>query len=162
MTEPVQIRRAEESDTDAVLAVLQASFEPYRMSYTEGAYRDTVPTREGMQQRIEAMSVLVATTPAGEIIGTVSYSTTGREGHLRGFAVLPEYLGAGTAAQLLLTAERELRTLGCAVITLDTTAPLQRAIRFYTKHGYVPSGTVTDFHGMPLFEYRKAIAGERK
>jgi len=34
---------------------------------------------------------------------------------------------------------------------------LQRAIRFYTKHGFSPSGRVTDFFGMRLYEYVKLL-----
>jgi hypothetical protein len=45
-------------------------------------------------------------------------------------------------------------------VTLDTTAPLVRAIRFYERHGYVRSGAVTDFFGMPLYEFRKGLWGE--
>ena len=45
-------------------------------------------------------------------------------------------------------------------VTLDTTEPLQKAMRFYTKHGYAPSGRVADFFGMPLHEYVKPIGSE--
>ena len=40
---------------------------------------------------------------------------------------------------------------------LDTTEPLQRAVRFYLRHGFRASGRVTDFFGMPLFEYLKIL-----
>ena len=79
------------------------------------------------------------------------------EGHLRGMAVLPSHLGAGVAGQLLTTAERELRDQQCVRITLDTTEPLRRAVRFYEKHGYRPSGRVTDFFGTQLVEYEKTL-----
>jgi len=42
-------------------------------------------------------------------------------------------------------------------ITLDTTEPLNRAIRFYEKNGYRPTGKIGRFYGMPLLEYSKAI-----
>jgi hypothetical protein len=42
-------------------------------------------------------------------------------------------------------------------VTLDTTEPLHKAMRFYGKHGYVPSGRATDFFGMPLHEYVKLL-----
>ena len=42
-------------------------------------------------------------------------------------------------------------------ITLDTTEPLQRAVRFYEKHGYVASRRTTDFFGMALHEYVKEL-----
>ena len=72
-------------------------------------------------------------------------------------AVLPAWQGAGVAALLLDAAERELRDKGCSLVTLDTTEPLERATRFYEKHGYRPSGRVSEFYGMPLFEYVKVL-----
>jgi len=35
---------------------------------------------------------------------------------------------------------------------------LERAMRFYEKHGYRRSSKVSDFFGMPLFEYVKTLA----
>ena len=48
---------------------------------------------------------------------------------------------------------------GCSLVTLDTTEPLERATRFYEKHGYRLSGRVSEFFGMPLFEYVKVRPG---
>jgi GNAT superfamily N-acetyltransferase len=53
--------------------------------------------------------------------------------------------------------ENELREAGCSLVTLDTTAPLARAIRFYERNGYVRSGVVSDFFGMALYEYKKRL-----
>ena len=61
-------------------------------------------------------------------------------------------------ARLLLDrVESDLRDLGCSAVTLDTTAPLERAIRFYERNGFRSTGQVGSFFGMPLFEYRKDI-----
>jgi GNAT superfamily N-acetyltransferase len=68
-------------------------------------------------------------------------------------AVLPSFQGAGIAQQLLDRAQAELLAQKCVRITLDTTAPLKRAIRFYQTNGYRSSGHVTDFFGMWLYEY---------
>ena len=84
----------------------------------------------------------------------VDQNVHSREGHIRGMAVLSEWQGSGLASKLLASAESELRALGCSCrITLDTTAPLRPAIRFYEKHGSHRSGKVTDFFGMELFEF---------
>lgn len=61
------------------------------------------------------------------------------------------------AARLLEAAESELRSLGCAAVTLDTTAPLHRAMKFYQKHGYRQSGTRHAKLGMELIEHRKDL-----
>jgi ribosomal protein S18 acetylase RimI-like enzyme len=66
--------------------------------------------------------------------------------------------GRGIARALLHAAEDELRSLGCSRVTLDTTAPLRRAISFYEGHGYRMSGRSGDFFGMPLHEYAKDLA----
>ena len=79
------------------------------------------------------------------------------EGHIRGMAVVAEWQGCGLAAQLLQAAESELRSQGCHRVTLDTTEPLERAMRFYGKNGYRRSGKVDNFFGMPLIEYVKNL-----
>lgn len=89
-----------------------------------------------------------------------SEKLAGSEGHLRGMAVVPEWQGRNVAAALLQSAESQLTALGCDRITLDTTAPLRRAIRFYESSGYESTGVVLDFFGIELFEYRKRV-GER-
>lgn len=88
--------------------------------------------------------------------------SNGAEGHLRGVAVSPEWQGSGVATALLRAAENELRTNGCTFVTLDTTAPLKRATRFYEKHGFSASGRVSDFFGMPLYEYAKPLSDSRR
>jgi N-acetylglutamate synthase-like GNAT family acetyltransferase len=80
------------------------------------------------------MSVVVATSSSGEVVGTVAYKVLeSGEGHLRGMAVNPEWQGSGLSNSLLETAEDELSRAGCKTITLDTTYPLKRAIRFYVS-----------------------------
>ena len=73
-------------------------------------------------------------------------------------AVTPNTLGSGVARRLLVAAESALGQLDCKRITLDTTAPLERAKRFYTRNGYEPTGVIRDFFGMPLFEYAKDLS----
>src|SRR5262249_16302573 len=53
----------------------------------------------------------------------------------------------------------ELRAGGCVRITLDTTAPLERAVAFYERNGFARTGRVRDFFGMPLHEYGKTLGG---
>ena len=154
----MSIRKATSADAEGILGCLRAAFEPYRESYTPDAYRDTVLTAESLDERLASMSVLVAVTPEGAIVGTLAHQGIGiDEGHLRGMAVLPEYAGTGVAEQLLTRAERELRDLRCSRVSLDTTEPLRRAVRFYEKHGYRFSGRITGFFGMPLYEYAKEL-----
>jgi GNAT superfamily N-acetyltransferase len=151
------IVRATLDDSEGILGCLRAAFEPYRAQYTPAAYDDTVLTADTVRQRIETMTVLVARNEAGLIIGTIGAAARGAEGHIRGMAVAPAWQGGAVADQLLETIERELRAAGCSLVTLDTTAPLVRAIRFYERNAYARSGAVSDFFGMALYEYQKRL-----
>jgi GNAT superfamily N-acetyltransferase len=155
------IRQATERDAAGILACLHSAFEPYRHDYTPEGFADTTLTRDSIDRRLASMSLLVAATEAreGDIVGTVAYQVySDAEAHLRGMAVLPDWQGCGVASRLLATVESLLRTGNCTRITLDTTAPLQRAIRFYERNGFRRSGRVGDFFGMPLYEYVKILS----
>jgi ribosomal protein S18 acetylase RimI-like enzyme len=153
----ITIRKALAADAEGVTACLESAFEPFRSQYTRGAFEDTVPSVEAIRERMAHMTVYAAVTSDGRIVGTVASAAHGEEGHLRGMAVHPEWQGRSIAEQLLRTVESELLAAGCLRITLDTTDPLQRAVRFYRRNGFVPSGRVADFFGMPLHEYVKPL-----
>jgi ribosomal protein S18 acetylase RimI-like enzyme len=153
----VTIRPATVHDVGKIRACLEEAFEAFRAEYTVGAFEDTVPTESAIRARMTEMTIYAACAVNGEIVGTISCSLDGDQGHLRGMAVNPDWQGQGLADQLLGAAENALREAGCARITLDTTAPLRRAIRFYERHGFHPSGKVIDFFGMPLYEYIKPV-----
>jgi GNAT superfamily N-acetyltransferase len=157
VTEPAEVRLAHAEDAESIAACLQLAFEPFRSQYTDDAFRDTVTSPEGIRQRIASMKVYVAVANDGTVIGTVAAAVSSGEAHLRGMAVRPDWQGHGIAEQLLTKVENDLLTVGCARITLDSTLPLQRAMRFYEKNGFTPSGNITDFFGMPLYEYVKRV-----
>lgn len=150
------IRKAAADDAAGTLSCLSAAFAPFRAQYTPLAFADTVLTEHALSLRMQQMHVLVASV-SGSVVGTVAGIGQGKEGHLRGMAVLPEYHGLGLAARLLSEIEGWLREQGCDRVTLDTTLPLKAAIRFYEKNGYSRSGTIYDFFGMPLIEYVKRL-----
>jgi GNAT superfamily N-acetyltransferase len=150
------VRRADSNDGEAIVACLAAAFAPYRNSYTAAAFTDTVLDSRLVQHRLREMCVLVAVS--GEnVVGTVACVASGEEGHLRGMAVLPDWQGSGVASALLEVAENEIRSERCKRVTLDTTEPLARAMRFYACHGFTRSGRVSDFFGMPLHEWVKFL-----
>lgn len=153
------IRPAVATDVPSVLNCLAEAFAPYQSSYTAEAFLDTVLSAETIKLRMKSMRIFVAEDRSGgAIIGTVACNLVSpEEGHLRGMAVLPSYFGSGVAQQLLKTAEAELRTQRCIRITLDTTEPLRRAINFYRRNGFQPSGRISNFFGMPLYEYVKVL-----
>ena len=156
---PISIREATVADCEGILKCLGSAFKLYQSSYTTAAYADTVLNGQTLNLRLRQMRVLVAVAPPGKkVIGTLAYSVaTSGEGHLRGMAVQPDSQGYGIAKRLLDYAEIQLRTQNCTRVTLDTTAPLLRAIRFYERNGYAATGRKVDFFGMPLFEYAKNL-----
>jgi ribosomal protein S18 acetylase RimI-like enzyme len=152
----IEIRPASSDDATGILKCLAAAFTPYRIQYSPPAFADTVLSDETVHLRLQQMHVLVATI-AGSIVGTIAGTQHAGEGHLRGMAVLPEWRGSGLAAKLLAAIETYLRSQGCKRITLNTTLPLEPAMKFYEKNGYHRSGNIQDFFGMPLIEYVKQI-----
>ena len=153
-----RIRRASLDDAGQILACLRLAFEPYRREYTPRGFADTVLSAETIGERLHRLSLFVAEDKTGKVLGTVGCHMVGaEEGHIRGMAVLPEWQGRGVAAKLLREAENELCEKHCKRVTLDTTAPLKRAITFYERNGYRASGKIGIFFGMELFEYVKQL-----
>lgn len=157
MTASCTVRMATLSDSAAILICLREAFEPYRDAYTPAAFADTVLTPETLAARFTRMKILVAVAPDSSIPGTIAAGSDGDEGHVRGMAVRPSAQGQGVAQQLLESAESLLRSFGCRRVTLDTTAPLTRAIAFYRSHGYESTGRTQDFYGMPLHEFARDL-----
>lgn len=154
----IRIRKARDEDAPGILECLREAFEEFQSRYTAEGFLDTVLTTETLRGRLEKMTVFVAIDSANRVAGTIAcHVLTSEEGHLRGMAVLRSMRGSGIAAQLLREAEAELRLCRCARVTLDTTEPLERAMRFYEKNGYRRSGKTSDFFGMRLIEYKKPL-----
>jgi GNAT superfamily N-acetyltransferase len=104
------------------------------------------------------MSVLIALHPVDGVIGTIAYAPSSEgTGHIRGMAVSPHWQGQNVSAQLLHQTESAMRQRGCGRATLDTSYPLRRALRFYYKQGYHPSGRTEEFYGMELIELVKKL-----
>jgi GNAT superfamily N-acetyltransferase len=150
------VRRADPKDGEGILACLASAFAPYRNKYTPAALKDTMLDSESIQRRLREMCVFVAVAQ-GRVVGTLACAASGEEAHLRGMAVLPDWQGRGAASALLEAAEAEVRNQHRKRVTLDTTEPLARAMRFYERHGFTRSGRVSDFFGMPLHEWIKSL-----
>lgn len=151
------IRRARPDDSQGILDCLRLAFEPYEKSYTAPAFADTVLAPETLQRRFSEMKILVAVDEVNHVIGTIAYKISNGEGHIRGMAVRPGHQGCGVAVALLELAESELRESHCRSITLGTTKPLGRAMRFYLRSGFRPTGEIASFFGMELIGHRKDL-----
>src|SRR5215472_6508485 len=139
----IRIQRTGALRTVAVLECLRSAFAPFELAYTAAAYEDTVLTSEAFVRRLE-QTVFMAADGNGRVVGTVACSMMSEaEGHLRGMAVQPAWQASGTADRLLQYAEDELIKRNCRRITLDTTQPLQRAMRLVWRDTSRPSGAST-------------------
>jgi N-acetylglutamate synthase-like GNAT family acetyltransferase len=153
-----RIRKARLEDGGEILDCLAQAFAPYRVRYTPAGFADTVLTERTLRRRFREMTVLVAIDQSGGVIGTIAYRVAeSGHGDVRGMAVGPAWQGSGVAKSLLDRAESDLRKLCCNIMTLCTTKPLQRAIRFYEKNGFQATEEVGFFFGMDLVSYRKDI-----
>ena len=151
------VRRASARDREGILLCLRAAFGEFASQYTDGAFAATVLTPESLANRLSTMMVWVAAI-GDEIIGTVTAAIADKaEGHLRGMAVDPRFQKRGVAGELLNAAIAELRGRGCQRVTLNTTDPLAAAIRFYESNGFRATGRSSDFFGMTLREYARAL-----
>lgn len=157
---PWTLRRATEADVPGLLRCLSEAFEPFRSRYTAGAYEDTTLTEETARERLRAMRVWVATDAAATIRGTAAWTVgPGNTGHLREMAVAPTWQGTGLAQRLLECVVSDALGASVRTMTLETTAPLARAVRFYRRNGFRPTEQVRDYFGMPLYEYARALGG---
>ena len=156
-TESIAVRRAGYDDAESIASCLAQAFEPFRLQYTDEAFRDTIPDHEGIRERLKKMTIYVAVATDGIIVGTLAGACSNHGGHLRGMAVRPEWQGLQIAQKLLAQAEADFLEAGCTRVTLDTTLPLKRAIHFYEKNGFTYSGCIRDFFGMELYEFAKTL-----
>jgi len=87
-------------------------------------------------------------TESGDVIGmvtilfTISTSEGSRAAWLEDMVVHPDWRGRAIGRQLLNHAVTEARTAGCRRITLLTDATNERAMRFYSRAGFVRSAMV--------------------
>src|SRR5688572_16286849 len=96
------VRRAREMDAAAILHCLHTAFAPFERFYSPEGYRDTTLTEQTVAERLRTMSLYVAESESGEVIGTVGCNLLSpEEGHIRGMAVQEAWQGQGVAEALL-------------------------------------------------------------
>ncbi len=147
------------NDANGIYEVLLAAFEEFRHYYTPEGFNDTVMSEEAIIERMKDMILYVATDQKQKIIGTIGWQRINpKEAHIRGMAVLPDRQGKDSPAiDLLQILEKDARLEGCILLTLDTTAVLERAQNFYKKNGFEKTGKTGDFFGSIIYEFAKEI-----
>lgn len=151
-------RAATDADLDGILTCLGSAFAPYRARYTRRAYAATVLDPARGRRRLRAMAVWVAVDRTGQVVATVAARRVARDhAHLRGMAVAPSHQRAGVGGRLIRRVLRELQGPEPVVVTLETTAPLADARRFYARHGFAPTGRRRRWGGMELTEFARRL-----
>jgi N-acetylglutamate synthase-like GNAT family acetyltransferase len=153
------IRKAIDNDANSIHKVLLAAFEEYRHYYTPEGFSDTVMSKRAVIERMKDMKLYVAIDQNKKVIGTIGWQKiNNEEAHIRGMAVVPERQGKnGPATNLLHIVEKDARSEGCRLFTLDTTAVLERAQNFYKNQGFKKTGKTGDFFGSTIYEFAKEI-----
>ncbi|MFX1567139.1 MAG: GNAT family N-acetyltransferase [Promethearchaeota archaeon] len=151
------IRCAKKEDAKGIYGVLLAAFEEFRHFYTPEGFNDTVMSEEAVIERMKEMKLYVAIDQTNTVIGTIGWQKVDdMEGHIRGMAVIPDRQGKNSPAKALLQiVEEDARSEGCTLLTLDTTAILERAQNFYIKCGFKKTGKTGDFFGSTIYEFAK-------
>ncbi|MFW9818377.1 MAG: GNAT family N-acetyltransferase [Candidatus Thorarchaeota archaeon] len=139
--------------------MLLAAFEEYRSYYTAEGFNDTILSEKAVLERMKEMKLYVAIDQTHKVIGTIGWQKVGNmEGHIRGMAVIPNRQGNNSPATALLQiVEEDARSDGCTLLTLDTTAILERAQSFYKKCEFKKTRKTGDFFGSTIYEFAKEI-----
>jgi GNAT superfamily N-acetyltransferase len=156
----VSIRQADEADLPAVTRILHDCVAAMQRDGID-QWDDVYPTDGHLRGDIRERSMYVASTPTGEIVGTVvlneqenpEYSAVPWTSRVRPLVVhrvmvAPDHQGQGIAEALMTFAEQHAREAGYASIRLDAFTLNPRALRLYERLGYAARGTIRLRKGM--------------
>jgi len=152
-------RKAQIHDINDIHLVLSKAFEPYKKEYTNGALNATVLTPTVIQNRIldQKYEIFVVTTNE-HIVGTVSYSKKDQDQlYIRSMAVHPDYQKRGIGLFILKKINELAKRKNIKMISLETSKPLKRAIKFYKNFGFNFTGVTQDFYGIEIYEMIKRL-----
>lgn len=154
------IRRAQESDAEAIARVLHQSFVEYQALYTPEGFAATALTPSQVQQRMREGPAWVV-MKNGAAVGTASAVKRGEGLYIRGMAVVPTARGQRIGEKLLEELELFARQSGERRMFLSTTPFLDRAIGLYKHFGFRTSNDPAhSLFGTPLVTMVKEL-GEK-
>ena len=157
-TTPLEIRRADPHDAQAIAEVLHASFVEFKHLYTEGGFAATAVNVEEVVVRMREGPVWVALL-GGAVIGTVAAVVKDESVYIRGMAVLPGTRRTGIGVRLLEQVEKWASSERCKRLFLSTTPLLSAAIRLYERYGFRRTDAgLQDLFGTPLFTMEKLVS----
>jgi ribosomal protein S18 acetylase RimI-like enzyme len=154
----VEIRRATESDADAIASVLVAAFREFERLYTRAGYAATTPDAARIHERFAEGPVWVAVTEAG-VVATVAAVARADGVYVRSMGVAPAARGQRAGHALMRELERFARDKGAPRMYLSTTPFLFSAIRLYERLGFRRTGEPPDeLNGTPLVTMARPFA----
>ncbi len=157
METDIIFRRAQLSDSGAILNILSKSFRSFQHYYTVKAYDATVISIIEIEKRmIEGPSWLAIED--GFPIASLSGIIKENEFYIRGMAVLPNSRGKGVGHSLLIMAEEFAKGNHCSSLILSTTPYLRSARHLYEKYGFsIINEAPYHLFETPLFNMRKKL-----
>jgi len=99
---------------------------------------------------------------AAAIVGFIVAEGNRGVGHIISIDVLPANRRFGLGSQLLLVAEKRLRSLHCRTVALETAVDNSSALAFYKRHGYAVLRTYPRYYsnGVDALVLNKNLASE--
>jgi len=145
---PVQVRRANEGDMDALLTIEQQCFNVYYYDFYMLDRRDF----EFYLQDTDSLVLVAAqaTRVVGYVLGPVDTWRDPPSAHIDSIAVLPEAQKQGIGSLLLRTFATEVRRQGGTRVTLEVSNANEAGLAFFKKHGFYRIRPLPDYYGKGL------------
>ncbi len=131
----IVVREATGQDAACIETILAESFEEYKPSFTNAAFRATTPTQDEILERLEEGLTWVAICE-DKIVGTISAVPRGRVMLLRDLAVPPAERGKAIGKKLLVHAARYAYNHKYRRLSMHAAPFLTRALREVEQFGF--------------------------
>ena len=153
----IHIRKARKEDSLEIHQVLSESFIEFKEQYTKGAYNITVVSVQEILKRMAEGPVWVAEAN-NKIVGTAGGVLQEKEFYIRGMAVLPQQQGKKIGYKLLQHIENYAYKEGFPVLSLRTSAYLDKALKLYKRFGFkIVNEPPYDMYGTPCVNMKKIV-----
>ena len=147
------IRKCTDDDIPALYAIINDAAQAYKGVIPADRWHEPYMPMDELSQEIRDGVQFWGYESDGELIGVMGMQDKGDVALIRHAYVKTARRNRGVGTNLL----RHLERMTTKPILIGTWADATWAIRFYEKNGYRLSGKVTDFFGMPLYEYVKPL-----
>jgi ribosomal-protein-alanine N-acetyltransferase len=145
---PIEVRRADGRDMEALLAIEQQCFNVYYYDYYMLDRRDF----EFYLQDTDSLFLVAAqgTHVIGDILGPVDSWRSPPSAHIDSIAVRPEAQKKGIGSLLLRSFTGEVRRQGGTRVTLEVSTANEAGLAFFTRHGFREIRRLPDYYGKGL------------